>query len=464
MRVWIKRIGVICLIPIALVLLLSILLYIPPFQNFAVRKATEYAGKATGMQIGIEQIRLSFPLDLTVKGVEVVNPPADTLLSLQSLTVRVRALPLLRKQVLVEAIDLRNVKVNTGTMIEGMEIKGFLGKLYLHADRIDLSEEKATFNTVDLSDTAITLLLNDSTSKEDTTSTPLNWVLKLDKISLDRVAFALQMPSDSLRLTAFVNKAGLNNGLVDLGAEQYKARNFDITNSTFAYDGNYAAPEQGLDFSHISLTNLNTSIDSILYQGKEINAHIKEFFVEERSGLKVSALAGNVRSDHEQIDVPDLLLQTPNSEVRLTATIPWSSLEDHPQGSMKALLNASLGKEDLLIAAGSLPEDFKKAYPDKPLAITAGVEGNLSSIRIIQGDIMLPGAFQMNVTGSMESVTDSIRRTGEIQLNARSGNLDFLLAMLPASQRDQFAIPAGIEGGSYSRKSRIPHRACSYPR
>ena len=297
MRVWIKRIGVICLIPIALVLLLSILLYIPPFQNFAVRKATEYAGKVTGMQIGIEQIRLSFPLDLTVKGVEVVNPPVDTLLSLQSLTVRVRALPLLRKQVLVEAIDLRNVKVNTGTMIEGMEIKGFLGKLYLHADRIDLSEEKATFNTVDLSDTAITLLLNDSTSKEDTTSTPLNWVLKLDKISLDRVAFALQMPSDSLRLTAFVNKAGLNNGLVDLGAEQYKARNFDITNSTFAYDGNYAAPEQGLDFSHISLTNLNTSIDSILYQGKEINVHIKEFFVEERSGLKVSALAGNVRSD-----------------------------------------------------------------------------------------------------------------------------------------------------------------------
>ena len=45
----------------------------------------------------------------------------------------------------------------------------------------------------------------------------------------------------------------------------------------------------------------------------------------------------------------------------------------------------------------------------------------------------------------MESVTDSIRRTGEIQLKARSGNLDFLLAMLPASQRDQFAIPAGIQ-------------------
>ena len=93
-------------------------------------------------------------------------------------------------------------------MFEGLEFKGFLGKLYLHADRIDLSEEKATFNTVDLSDTAITLLLNDSTSKEDTTSTPLNWVLKLDKISLDRVAFALQMPRIPYALRLSLIKPG----------------------------------------------------------------------------------------------------------------------------------------------------------------------------------------------------------------------------------------------------------------
>lgn len=43
MRRWMKRIGIICLIPMVLVILISILLYIPPFQNFAVRLATEYA-------------------------------------------------------------------------------------------------------------------------------------------------------------------------------------------------------------------------------------------------------------------------------------------------------------------------------------------------------------------------------------------------------------------------------------
>ena len=105
MNKWIKRIGIACLIPIALVSLLSIALYIPSLQDLAVRKATAYAERATGMRIGIGQIRLHFPLDLTIRQVEVMRPPADTLLNLRSLTIRLRALPLLHQQVSVEMID-----------------------------------------------------------------------------------------------------------------------------------------------------------------------------------------------------------------------------------------------------------------------------------------------------------------------------------------------------------------------
>ena len=247
MRIWLKRIGIVCLIPVVLVLLVSVLLYIPPVQNFAVKKAAYYAGKATGMQIGIERIRLSFPLNLTVRGVEVLTTPADTLLTLKSLTVNVRALPLLKKEVLVDAIDLEGVKVNTGTFIEGMEIKGVLGRLYAKADRINLSKEKVTLNTIDLSDTAITLLLNDTTTKADTTSTAVNWILNLQKINLDRVAFAMQMPADSLRLSTYIDKASLKDGIVDLGASHYGADLFTLTGSTLGYDADYQDPVAGFD-------------------------------------------------------------------------------------------------------------------------------------------------------------------------------------------------------------------------
>ena len=445
MRIWLKRIGIVCLIPVVLVLLVSVLLYIPPVQNFAVKKAAYYAGKATGMQIGIERIRLSFPLNLTVRGVEVLTTPADTLLTLKSLTVNVRALPLLKKEVLVDAIDLEGVKVNTGTFIEGMEIKGVLGRLYAKADRINLSKEKVTFNTIDLSDTAITLLLNDTTTKADTISTAVNWILNLQKINLDRVAFAMQMPADSLRLSTYIDKANLKDGVVDLGASHYGADLFTLTGSTLGYDANYQDPVAGFDPSHIALSNVTISLDSLFYGGRDIKARIRELSAEDRSGLTISSLTGSFHSDSTNINVPQLLLKTPSSEVRLLAMVPWSSFDENPEGNMRVLLTASVGKEDVMTFAGELPSDFQKAYPQKPLSLTAGVEGNLSSMLLRQLKGELPGTFRMDVSGTMQSLTDSIRRSGKLNLKAETGNLDFLLSMLPAAERHRYNIPSGIK-------------------
>ena len=67
-----------------------VLLYVPPVQNLLRREVTAYASKATGMQIQVERIDLRFPLNLLVRGVEVIQQP-DTLLSLESLNVRVQA-------------------------------------------------------------------------------------------------------------------------------------------------------------------------------------------------------------------------------------------------------------------------------------------------------------------------------------------------------------------------------------
>jgi len=430
---------------VVLVLLVSVLLYIPPVQNFAVKKAAYYAGKATGMQIGIERIRLSFPLNLTVRGVEVLTTPADTLLTLKSLTVNVRALPLLKKEVLVDAIDLEGVKVNTGTFIEGMEIKGVLGRLYAKADRINLSKEKVTFNTIDLSDTAITLLLNDTTTKADTTSTAVNWILNLQKINLDRVAFAMQMPADSLRLSTYIDKANLKDGIVDLGASHYGADLFTLTGSTLGYDANYQDPVAGFDPSHIALSNVTISLDSLFYGGRDIKTRIRELSAEDRSGLTISSLTGSLHSDSTNINVPQLLLKTPSSEVRLLAMVPWNSFDENPEGNMRVLLTASVGKEDVMTFAGELPPDFQKAYPQKPLSLTAGVEGNLSSMLLRQLKGELPGTFRMDVSGTMQSLTDSIRRSGKLNLKAETGNLDFLLSMLPAAERHRYNIPSGIK-------------------
>ena len=86
-----------------------------------------YASKATGMQIQVERIDLRFPLNLLVRGVEVIQQP-DTLLSLESLNVRVQAWPLIKGKVEVDEVTLSRVAVNSADLMEGMKIKGVLGR------------------------------------------------------------------------------------------------------------------------------------------------------------------------------------------------------------------------------------------------------------------------------------------------------------------------------------------------
>lgn len=162
-----------------------VLLYVPPVQNLLRREVTAYASKVTGMQIQVERIDLRFPLNLLVRGVEVIQQP-DTLLSLESLNVRVQAWPLIKGKVEVDEVTLSRVAVNSADLMEGMKIKGVLGRFFLQSHGVDLSNELAVINQVELSDTHMQLLMNDTTTtpKDTTASAPINWKVALHQLKL----------------------------------------------------------------------------------------------------------------------------------------------------------------------------------------------------------------------------------------------------------------------------------------
>lgn len=79
--------GIAVASPFILFILLCILIYIPPIQNFLVNTATRYASEATGMQISIGRISLSFPLDLVVNNTVIIDKQ-DTILNAKKLTAK----------------------------------------------------------------------------------------------------------------------------------------------------------------------------------------------------------------------------------------------------------------------------------------------------------------------------------------------------------------------------------------
>ena len=158
------------LTPITLFVLLMVLLYVPAVQDFIRRQAVSVAEEATGMQMAVDRIDLRFPLDLVVRGVQVVQPAdsttqsPDTLLTLGSLSVRVQAWPLLRGQVEVDGVLLEDVSVNSARLLDGMQMEGTLGRFFLRSHGVDLNRESVILNNVELEDTHLRMVLADTTA------------------------------------------------------------------------------------------------------------------------------------------------------------------------------------------------------------------------------------------------------------------------------------------------------------
>lgn len=457
-RKWIRRAGWIALTPVLLFTILMAALYIPAVQNLLRREATAYASQATGMDIRVGRIDLRFPLNLLVRDVQVVQAP-DTLLSLASLNVHVQALPLLRGQVEVDDITLRDVAVNSAGLIDGMKVEGVLGRLFLNSHGVNLPDETVVVNNVELSDARVDLLLTDSEpAEEDTTaSSPVNWKLDLRRLRLSDVSFAMRLPGDTTVMAARVGEAKADNAEADLKAQRYALSAFALTDGEVGYDTGSASPAEGFDPSHIALRDIRLGLDSLLYDGRRMNAVIREFSLNERSGLSLTSLTGRLTANDSIIQIPRLRLLTPHSEIDLSAHTYWELINIPTTGRLSARLDARVGKEDVLLFAGGLPESFRRAYPFRPLVIRAGTDGNLKEMQISGFKVDLPGAFSISGGGLIENLSDSLTRRGALKLDMVTGDLNFLTALTGSDPDGTLAIPdsmsltarLGMEGPRY---------------
>ena len=437
--------------PFLVFLLAIILLYLPPVQRFAVDKASAIASESTGLDIVVGRLDLRFPLDLLVRDVSAVQPATnDTLLSVERLKVELRLWKLLKKELEVEEISLQNATVNSRDFLDGMEVRGRLGELFLESHGVIFSPNTARVNDFYVKNTDLTLTLNELASEDTTASDTLDWKILLDKISLEDVAFALKMPKDSLFLRTHIPNVALSDGLVDLYKSSYFVKKFTVDKAALAYDMGVEAHRlpadslKGLHPSHLSFENLNLQVDSAYYCGRDIRARISRFEWKERSGLELLSTEGRLMADNEKIAIPKLVMQTAASSLDLQTTISWDVLDMKRTGLLSARLLAEIGKDDVVKAVGGMEPEFVKTYPSKPLRVVVRADGDLNRLRLSTLSAELPEAFQLKAGGDLFHLTDSVRRGGEFELRAETQNMRFLRPMTDGRIR----IPRGttLEG------------------
>ena len=440
------------LTPVGVFILLIALLYVPPVQNFVCTEASRYASESMGLDISVGRIDLRFPLNLVARDINVIKPAeresaAVEILKLDNINIRVQPTPLLRSQVEIDNIQIDSLRLNTDSLIDGMRISGTIGRFFLSSHSVDLSQQTVVLNTVSLDGGDVNITMLPSVEETDSTSAPLAWIIDVLDANMKDVKVGFSMPADTLDVSARISDASLSGGLIDLGKTIFGCRSLTLHAPSLYYDTSYLPAASGFDASHIALHDITAEIDSAYYAGRNIHASLRQMSFYDRSGLTLSSLTGTLHSDNRNITIPDLHLLTPNSEASLQSTLPWSVVEGQAAAddSLSLQLSANIGREDVLLFVGdSVGTAFKESYPQRPLIVNAAATGNLARLSIPRLEANLPGAFSVDGSGIMTNLTDSILRRADLDIEAETGKLNFLLALAGITPDGSVVIPDSI--------------------
>lgn len=410
--------------------LLIALLYIPPIQNWAIQKAVDLASEATGMDITLERVGISFPLDIELENLTAIQE-RDTLLHTGSVVVDMDFSQIFQGQLGVDGIDIREGLFNSADLIPQMHIGGHIGLLHLDREDTDLKHGMARLSGASLEDCLLDISMRDTTIVDTTESAPLPWTIQVGRIDISNASIGFRMPGDTMTVNTEIKKAYLCDGNIHLEDAVYTVGSVGIDIDTLLFRMmDTAGTMTSIPLSATSLGAECLSMDST-------SVAIQQFHVNTATtdGEKKSLISGNLQMDFNAF--------TPKSG-----------------GSLSTNIRASLAHTDLLdIASDFIPQDLKRAYPALPINAHIAVNGNIDSISVDTLHLSMPTAIDVQARGF---VADALAESGiksHLQWDASTMNLNFVRRYLGLKgvniPRMNLSAETRIHGNTYGADAQL---------
>lgn len=468
------------LCPILLVMLLTVLFYLPPVQDWAVRMATEKLSEATGKKVSIGRLRITPLLDVQLSNLLILNPErltdddlqlnllgrdschlhSDTLVYAHSCIVDLDLSSLFDERLAVDAFDLRRARVDTQDMLDEMVLDGCLGRFAFDVHDVNLNARHANINHALVDACDIDIAMRDTVvAVEDTTTTAIPWRLSFSDVRLSDSRIAFHTVRDSMTVRADVRKLSLDDGNFDLEKQLLHVEDLDAEATSISYDLNYAPRLDGVDPSHLLLSDSEVSLDALDYdlQLGKLHVRLGALKTRERYGFELSHLSADVDLDTTRVLLQDVELRTPTSSLRAEAHLDWAALTPHRRGRLDARLSADFSKQDvMLLAKGYVPDQVFNSYPDQMLTAEVNLTGNVDTVSLRSLRLSMPKMVDVTMSGVAGNLLDATRLNADVRLDAQTWDLSLLQEMLgltgfriPALQ---FAGEAQVHEGDYKLK------------
>ena len=408
--------------------LLIALLYIPPIQNWAVQKAVGFASEAAGMEIALERVGISFPLDIDIENLTACLE-GDTLLHTGTVVVDMDFSQIFQGQLGVDGIDIKEGQFNSANLIPQMHIGGHLRLLHLYREDTDLKQCMARLSGASLADCHLDISMRDTTLVDTTESAPLPWTILVERIDISNASIAFRMAGDTMTVSTEIKKACLNNGDISL-------RN-----------GVYTIGRLGIDLDTLHLCMMDTagaktsiplSCTSLGAEGLRLDSAavaLQQFHISTATGEEKSLIRGNMQMD-------------------------FNAFTPKGGGSMAANIRASLAHTDLLsIARDFIPKDLAKAYPTLPLNAHIAARGSIDSISVDTLHLFMPTAMDIQAKGYVADAMAEGGMRSHLQWEASTMNLNFVRRHMGLSgvniPRMNLSAETRIHGNKYAADAQL---------
>ena len=447
---------------VALIVLCVCLIYFPPFQNFAVKKAAGMLSDEMGMEISVGDVLLKWPLKLRVqefkgsrvqefKSSRVQDVHGEKLeISGDEIYVEVDLWALFDGKVMVDSLSLCGVDANTGDMIKGMglkvesrELREESAMLVVKGVEWDMNNGFVDVDDVVLAGTDVELRMNDETDNEDDESDGA--VLKVINVKhLGIRSVEAKMDMDTLKVDAYLDKCDMA-AVLDLEKGDYKVSSLDVE----GLKASVASPDIARALNDIEpgfCTDGLICVDRCDVKGKDLSVVLgAEFRVQgARLELKVN--------DAAEVVVKDLMVQ--GAECGVQGEEQGLPVEVSADVSVNVTdINAItkiLGSESSESSEGSGSSEgsesseggYLQSLLDLPEGSSVSVECKVqgAECRVQSAELDVPGTARVNVDDFSYDLN-----SGDMAGNvtAKVENFAVLKKMLPKEVANMVNVPKG---------------------
>lgn len=470
-----------------LLLVISVVaaLYIPFVQDYLVPHVLSLVN-SEDMNISVKHFRLSFPLNVNVRGLEIMQK-GDTMLMAGDVNLKVSPLPLLKGNVKAGKIDLSEVYYKSGTPDSATYMRARVESARLMNAAVGLGAQTVDFDNVALWGGDVRIALRNDTTPPSPPSAPALWKIHGKKISLDNINYSMTMVETGDSIGARLDSFTLADGRIDLGKHTVAIDDVIINGVTGRYitghgtaaadveapvqpadtvaadtvpwsinvnhllldKGNalYAAagaiPQPGLDMQYIDVKSLTVEVDSFYNRGAEMRVPLKRLFASERSGLQ---LAGNgvFAMDSTGINARDFKLKTLASELDFDASYGTASAD----APLSVALKGEIDPADVSRAFPSLDATIDMLPKYRKLALKVDASGTMQNLHIAGVEASMRNYFDVKMKGAVKDMTDFNRASGHVDIDGDFEDMNFLKPTLMDAKlgKTTYLPPLKLEG------------------